>query len=462
MRENIAADQSRGHLSRMADAPLLERLRAHLAASRLFAEPALAVLAVSGGGDSLALLDLFAALAPELGLSLLVAHADHGILPGSADVARRVSALARERYALESVTAALSLGPAASETRARLARYRFLRAVQAERRARYLVTAHHADDQVETVLLRVLRGSGPAGLKGIEAVGARGLVRPLLPFRHAELVVHAEGAGLEIFHDPSNADPRHTRAWIRSVLRPALEERFGGKAGAALLGVAAHAARDLDAWDAVLDRLPGLDLTASEGRFEVARSVLRGYDNVLAGRVLRAAARRAQLRLTPAEAARLARFASGAASGRRLLLADGVASEAAFDRLVVTRHASVPAARALDAAVGEVAFGRVVLAWRRENAPADVPRGGWTTWLETGSLGVRVSRPGDRVLPVGGVGRRRVTRLLMEARVPRSERAAYPVVTSGGEVVWLPGVCRAQTRIPRPGAEAVRIDARAG
>jgi tRNA(Ile)-lysidine synthase len=459
---NIAAGQSRGHLSAVEAVPLLERLRAHLAASRLFAAPGLAVLAVSGGGDSLALLDLLAALAPELGLDLVVAHADHGILPGSADVARRVSALARERYALETVTAALSLGPAASETRARLARYRFLRAVQAERRARYLVTAHHADDQVETVLLRVLRGSGPAGLSGMEAVGARGLVRPLLPFRHAELVAHAERAGLEIFHDPSNADPRHTRAWIRTVLRPVIEERIGQEAGNALLGVAAHAARDLDAWDAVLDRLPGLDLAVSEGRFEVARSALGGYDNVLAGRVLRAAARRARLRLTPAEAARLARFASRAASGRALVLADGVASEAAFDRLVVTRHASLPAARALDAAGGEVMFGPLVLAWRRESAPADVPRGGWTTWLEAGSFGVRVTRPGDRVLPVGGVGRRKVTRLLMEARVPRSDRAAYPVVTSGDEVVWLPGVCRAAARIPRPGAEAVRIDARAG
>jgi tRNA(Ile)-lysidine synthase len=66
------------------------------------------------------------------------------------------------------------------------------------------------------------------------------------------------------------------------------------------------------------------------------------------------------------------------------------------------------------------------------------------------------------VLPVGGVGRRRVARLLMEARVPRSARAAYPVVTSGDEVVWLPGVCRAAARIPQPGTDAVRIDARAG
>jgi tRNA(Ile)-lysidine synthetase-like protein len=444
------------------DALLLERVRIHLAESRLFAEPGLAVLAVSGGGDSVAMLDLFAALAPELGLTLLVAHADHGIHPDSGAVALRVAALAAERYGLEAVTAALALGPGASETRARLARYRFLRGVQAERGAGYLVTAHHADDQVETVLFRVLRGSGPAGLTGIEAAGARGLRRPLLPFRHAELVAHAESAGLEIFEDPTNADPRHARAWIRTVLRPVIEQRIGSEVGAALLAVAAHAARDLGAWDAVLDHLPGLDLVASDGRFEVARPVLRGYDNMLAGRVLRAAARRAGLRLTPGEAARVARFAARAPSGRRLALAEGVASEAVFDRLVVTRRATLPRARALDATSGEVAFGPLVLAWRSEAAPADVPRSGWTTWLPAGSLGVRASRPGDRVLPVGGVGRRKVTRLLMEARVPRSVRAMYPVVTSGGEVVWLPGVCRAAARIPRPGVEAVRIDARAG
>ncbi len=446
----------------MGDAPLLERLRAHLGASRLFGEPGLAVLAVSGGGDSLAMLDLLAALAPELGLTLLVAHADHGMLPASGDVARRVVELARERYGLEAVTGCLGLGPDASETRARLARYRFLRSVQAECRARYLATAHHADDQVETVLLRVLRGSGPAGLVGIAAAGRGGLVRPLLPFRHAELLAHAEGAGLPVYRDPSNADLRHTRAWVRTVLRPAIEARAGGAAGAALLSVAAHAARDVGAWDAVLDVLPGLDLAVAEGRFEVARSVLRGYDNVLAARVLRAAARRAGLRLTPAEAARLARFAARAASGRRLALADGVASEAAFDRLAVMRRGASPDARALEATSGEVAFGPLVLAWRSEAAPAAVPRAGWTTWLPAGALGVRASRPGDRVVPVGGVGRRKVARLLMEARVPRAARAAYPVVTSGGEVVWLPGVCRAAARIPAPGAEAVRIDARAG
>ena len=441
---------------------MLERVRIHLAESRLFAEPGLAVLAVSGGGDSLGMLDLFAAFAPEFGLTLLVAHADHGIHPDSGAVARRVAALAGERYGLAAVTAALALGPGASETRARLARYRFLRGVQAERGARYLVTAHHADDQVETVLLRVLRGSAPVGLKGIDAAGPRGLVRPLLPFRHAELLAHAVSAGLPVFHDPSNDEPRHLRGWVRTVLRPALEERLGPEAGEAVLSIARHAAQEVRAWDAVLDLLPGLNLSVSEGAFEVARNVLGGYDNVLAERILRAAAGRAGLRLVPGEARRLARFASRAASGRGVPLGDGITSQTAFDSLIVSRAAKLPAARTLVGAAGEVAFGPLVLAWRSETAPADVPRSGWTTWLPAGSLGVRVSRPGDRVLPVGGVGRRKVTRLLMEARVPRSARAMYPVVTSGGEVVWLPGVCRAAARIPRPGVEAVRIDARAG
>ena len=192
-------------------------------------------VAVSGGADSLALLDLFAGLGPTLGLTLLVAHADHGIQAGSAGVADRVRELAAGRYALETVVGALALGPDASETRARTARYRFLRAVQGERRARYLLTAHHADDQIETVLLRLLRGSAPAGLAGIPSRGPRGLVRPLLPFDREELRTHVRAAGLDPLEDPSNADPRHLRSWVRTVLVPAIEARLGVSAPRALL-----------------------------------------------------------------------------------------------------------------------------------------------------------------------------------------------------------------------------------
>ena len=166
--------------------------------------------------------------------------------------------------------------------------------------------------------------------------------------------------------------------------------------------------------------------------------------------------------MAPAAAARLARFACEADSGRRLALGAGLVAEAAFDTLVVGRNVPAPAVVTLDAASGEALFGPLVLAWRSEPAPATVPRSGWTTWLVSGSLVVRPAHAGDRVAPLGGVGRRKVARLLMEARVPRSVRAAYPVVASGDDVVWVPGICRSAAGIPDPGREAVRIDARAG
>jgi tRNA(Ile)-lysidine synthase len=437
---------------------LAERLRRHVVAQRLFPKPGLALLAVSGGADSLALLDLLARLGPELGLALAVAHADHGIDPGSAVQAERVRDLVLRRYGLDVVVARLGLGPDASETRARTARYRFLRSVQTERGARYLLTAHHADDQIETVLLRLLRGSAPAGLAGIPASGPRGLVRPLLPFGRDELRAHVLAVGLEPAEDPANADPRHLRSWVRTVLVPAIEARLGAAAPRALLDAAAHARVELRAWDAALDHLPGLDVQLSAGRFDVARDALASYDKWLAERVLRAVAARSGVLLTPRGASGLAAFARSATSGRRLALPGGLTAEATFGRLAVSRPEPVPEAARLTGAEGACEFGRHRLAWRGEAAPSRIERAGWTTWLAPGGLELRGAMAGDRLLPLGGVGRRPVSRLLMEAKVPRGDRAGYPLVVAAGEVAWVPGVCRGAAAVPPPGSAALRVD----
>src|SRR6266853_431997 len=136
-------------------AALFDRFRAHLETARLFRKPGVALVAVSGGADSVALLDLLRDVASALGLPLVVAHADHGIQAASRSVGQAVRALA-EQYDLPFELGELGLGPGASETLARRARYAWLRDMQRRRSARYLVTAHHRDDQVETVLLRVL------------------------------------------------------------------------------------------------------------------------------------------------------------------------------------------------------------------------------------------------------------------------------------------------------------------
>jgi tRNA(Ile)-lysidine synthase len=443
---------------------LRDRLAEHLEASGLLKGPGLALLAVSGGPDSVAMLDLLHHVGPSRALSLLVVHVDHGIHPESGRIGASVASLAQGRYGLETITMSLGLGPAVSETQAREGRYAALRQVQEERAARWIVTAHHADDQAETVLLRLLRGSGPAGLAGMAAIGAGGLVRPLLPFTHLELVEHATALGLSFFDDPANADHRHTRSWLRHAVLPVLRARLGEEADRALLSVARHAADDVAAWDAALDLLAGLDLRCDNGRIDVARVALGGYDSLLASRVIRAAAHRAGFMLGPAQAARVVAFAPDAASGRSLDIGDGMVADVSFDRLILratSRTTEKPNDGMIEGAEGAREFAGLSLRWRVEPAPERMEREGWTTWIAAGAIAVRLPRPGERILPLGGTGRRAVAKLLMEERIPRGDRAAWPVILRDDEPVWIPGICRADAAIPVPGTLAVRMDAAA-
>src|SRR2546427_5956330 len=196
---------------------LLSHLRTHLARTRLLGEPGVALVAVSGGADSVALLDLLHTLTPELGLSLVVAHVDHGIRSDSGTVARAVGELA-ERYELPFEVGELTLGPDATETVARRARYAWLGEVQRRHGARYLVTAHHRDDQVETILLRLLKGSAPAGLAGIPARRRGGLPRPALPLPQNAILAPLTPPGPPPPHHPPDPDPPHPRSWGRPPL----------------------------------------------------------------------------------------------------------------------------------------------------------------------------------------------------------------------------------------------------
>src|SRR5215210_1560337 len=153
---------------------LLDRFREHLETLPLRPGPLL--VAVSGGPDSVALLDLLVTTQKDTGDDLIVAHVDHGIHPDSSLVMEQVRALV-EWFHLPFETTRLDLGVSASETAARSARYGWLEATRERLLARYIVTAHHADDQVETVLMRLLSGSGPAGLAGMTPINGA-LVRP--------------------------------------------------------------------------------------------------------------------------------------------------------------------------------------------------------------------------------------------------------------------------------------------
>jgi tRNA(Ile)-lysidine synthase len=450
---------------------LLNRLGDHLRETRLVPEPGLALLAVSGGPDSVALLDLMSCIASDFGLDLATAHVDHGILPESADVAEQVMGLA-VRYGVRGYMSSLGLGADASETRARDERYRVLREVQQRLGARYLVTAHHADDQIETVMYRFLRGTAPGGLAGITAAGPDGLVRPLLPFRKVELGrwLAARGLGAQggfpIHRDASNLDRKHDRAWVRHELLPVVRSRFGDALDGSLSDVTRFAARDREAWSVVLRALPELGVRVSHEMIEVARDPLQLYDHSLSEALLRAAAREVGCVLGPKRAARLRTFVQRATSGRRQELGQDWVAEIAFGRLRIFRLANMPGS-AGEVAVpweaaeqGSVQWGGWEIAWRRE-AAGRPDRGSLTTWVTDGPAELRAWRAGDRVFPLGGTGRRRLTRLLMEGRIPRSERSSLPLLVRGDDILWVPGVCRAGVAIPDVGEEAIRVDASA-
>ena len=240
-------------------------------------------LAVSGGGDSLALLLLAHAALPG---RVAVATVDHGLRAESAGEAAQVAALCA-RLGVPHATLAVQLAPGNLQAEARAARYAALGEWAGAQGLAALATAHHADDQAETLLARLNRASGVAGLAGVRARGlvpgvakpARlPLLRPLLGWRRAELAGVVAAAGLVAVDDPSNADPRFDRARLRAAL-----------AGADWLDVAALAqsAAHLADADAALDWAAGREWVEVVRREPLGFSYRPQAPRAVALRVLR-------------------------------------------------------------------------------------------------------------------------------------------------------------------------------
>lgn len=174
-------------------------------------------IAVSGGPDSLALLLLAAAAWPG---QVAAATVDHGLRPESAGEAAMVARLCRERGIPHAVLHPASPITGSIQAAARKARYAALDQWAEADGIDWLMTAHHADDQAETLLMRLNRGAGPGGLAGVRARRGR-VIRPLLGWRRSELAVIVAEAGLAAVDDPANADPRFDRARMRAAIAEA-------------------------------------------------------------------------------------------------------------------------------------------------------------------------------------------------------------------------------------------------
>ena len=401
------------------------------------------VLAVSGGLDSMSLLDAMASAAPER--IAAVATFDHGTGAHATAAVARVRSESRRRGFPVVAGRMPRTGDRSSGQEAmwRTARYDFLREVAAARGAR-VVTAHTRDDQVETVLLRLMRGAGARGLAGLAAPGP--VMRPLLEVRRSSLKRFATERGLDWVDDPSNAGLDHLRNRVRHELLPALR-RVDASIDETLWSIGQTAAR----WRANVEAL--LDAAVPHRRIAehtlvVAASELAGYDRDSLSVLWGALAGRVGLALDRRGTTRCASFTMKRPHGGWIPLSRGWCLEAARDQLVLHRgrthaadDATLPDAGALE--WGEFRFTHGVAAAGEDE---------WSAWLSGPAQPVvRRWRAGDRLARSRGQGARRVARYLSDARIAGSVREGWPVVVQGEEVVWIPGVRRSDAATVQAG-----------
>jgi tRNA(Ile)-lysidine synthase len=431
----------------MARRRLEERFRENLRALGVADRPHRLLVALSGGRDSVVLLHLLRFSTQGLPLTLAAAHLDHAMREGSDADARWAAGLCRawdvpfhEERCRE---------PPRGEAEARRTRYAFLRRLRASTGSDLVATAHHADDQAETVLFRILRGTGLPGLAGITGRTDAGLLRPLLPFWRREVAEYAARWGLRWREDPGNRLPLYARNRIRLDLLPRIERTLAPQARRSLVRLADLAREAEQGWDAVVDRAAEALARPADGAVLLARHELREYDSAVASRVLRKLLRRFGIVLGRTGTRTALQFITHAESGRELRLPGGVRILAEFEAARIERVAPAPVDRPLEiplCAQGAEFSGTAEIGGRRRRvrawagSPAEAPHARWRVAIDPAAvrfpLVLRGRRAGDRVRTAGGT--KTLKKLFIERRVPRSARARVPVFADAtGAVLWV-------------------------
>jgi tRNA(Ile)-lysidine synthase len=462
--------------------------------ARMLAPGERAAVAVSGGADSVALLRMLESLRDRLGIALIVVHFNHKLRGAESDAdARFVEDFARSR-GLEYIGGCEDVAVAAAahkwnlEDAARRLRYAFFERVIAEGRATRIVVAHTADDQAETVLAHILRGTGPAGLAGIyPAMGS--VVRPLLGERREDLREYLRGLGQNWREDSTNRDLSRQRARIREQLLPLLERDFSPRAVNHLAGLARLAREEEIFWNALVeDRFRAL-VRAGERKLGVRiHDLLAPLDlsstavpaalRTLTERLIRRVYQ--ELRgspggLTAAHVEQVIHIASASASGRRAELPGGILVERNFGELIFSgAHragraretlarenaylyvVSLPAHGVATVSVPELnsRFCLKVIDWpvserdtKRDSAVLDAK-------LLREPLILRNWRPGDAYRPRGRRQSKKLKEMFLAGRVPNRDRASWPVLESDGRVAWARGLPPADEFCVREGTRA--------
>jgi len=438
---------------------LRNRIGRFIEENRLVSAGDTVIVAVSGGADSMALLDILANLSGYR-LTLVPAHLNHCLRGEESDGDELFVRQAARRYGLTAeilrvdVAAAADATGVSLEEAGREARYGFFRELAARYNARAIALAHHRDDQAETVLMRLVRGSAGSGLVAIRPGGDGDLlIRPLLSVSRADIEAYLRQGGLEWREDSSNSDTRFLRNRIRHELLPLLRS-YNPCIAENLAQTAAALARDEELLCQMTAAAFGRCVKATGRSRIVDLDLLECEPAALRPRLFRmviAAVKGDLRRISSRHLAALEDLASSRNPSGRTALPDGLLAFREYRLLHISAAAHVVSAaeefslditgsgsfRLPDGATLSVdVFQELTDGWRSQ--------GRRTLWVNRADLPfpweLRYFRAGDRFRPMGMEGEKKLKKLFIDRKIPIAGRRRIPLLLCRGEIFWVGGV----------------------
>ena len=444
------------------------KVAAYAGEHRLFPEHGKVLVALSGGGDSVALLFCLTRTADIFGISVEAAHLNHALRgdesEGDETFCREVCARLGIPLTVERLAGGELNAPGKSvETAARIARRRFLERVALERDAARIATGHTRDDQAETVLQRLMRGTGPSGLAGILPLSGEMWVRPLLGLARRETRAYLGELGVAFREDSSNRDTALFRNRIRHTLIPFIESRFAGGIVGALARLAdLNRIQEEYLEERVGESFRECRIYEDSGKILLDGAIFTAYHILIRSRIVRLCLERLEGGGRDADKGEVDRICALIESGRgeidvtsrvRCGVGKGVAAFVArtkrFDpvRLAVPGETVVPTG------------GRITA---RGVTSADRIDGRWSVLVDPavaekyGVLTVGQPNRGEYMIPFGLTVPVKICDIISDFGVSRILREFVPVVRAGGVPVWILGIRSAEClRTERGAGEAI-------
>jgi tRNA(Ile)-lysidine synthase len=416
-------------------------------------------VAVSGGPDSVLLLHFLRNFSAQMGLTLAVVHFNHHLRGAESNADERFVHQLADAHGLEFLHGEAAVAGVARANRrnveatARELRYRFFFSLVSKGLVDKVATAHTTNDQAETVLLRLLRGTGARGLGGIYPVLEGKVFRPFLSLTHAEILNELEERKLECRTDSTNLETRLRRNKIRLELLPLLSREYNPEI-VSLLKQLADRARDDEAYLEQQARERARPWRVREGSVEkIPVRPLADFPPAIARRVLRQMLQAVwgSLRgVSYAHIEALLRFAIDAQSGRSLVLPRGMLARKEFDWLSIRQEPGGQPETGFSCPVqvpGEVTVPQLGVVFRFKIVHPDRLAKGYNSLQMagldprklSGQLLLRNWRAGDRFQPLGSRKLQKLKELFRQQQIPRERRKLWPLLAAGQDVVWVRG-----------------------